>query len=237
MFNMANNTLYIAIYLGVMACIAIAWLLFNRQKKEVVPDELESADQKSMELIQQAMQKAQQILADSQTQSLTITSANKLKLDEFEKAAEKNLTGENEAAKEIFDEKLKEFTTQVTQAQQEYLNYLTSLKSKMDESQQASADLIKQQINVVFEKFEQNMADFLTQTEQRSVSSIDLEMKAARQLIDTYKEQQLKLIDENIIAMLERTLSLVLTKKLDFKDQQELVYEGLEQAKVEKFIV
>lgn len=74
-------------------------------------------------------------------------------------------------------------------------------------------------------------------SQQRSVQSIELELKAARQLIETYKQQQLKVIDENVIAMLEKTLSLVLTKKISLQDQVELVYEALEKAKAEKFIV
>ncbi len=43
--------------------------------------------------------------------------------------------------------------------------------------------------------------------------------------------------DENIIAMMEQTLSIVLAKKLSLKDQLDLVYEALEKAKVEKFVV
>ena len=46
----------------------------------------------------------------------------------------------------------------------------------------------------------------------------------ARQLIETYKSSRLKLVDENIVAMLERTLSLVLVKKLSLKEQTDLVY-------------
>jgi hypothetical protein len=60
---------------------------------------------------------------------------------------------------------------------------------------------------------------------------------ANMRLIDTYKVQQMNVIDENIMAMLEKTLSLVLAKNLDLKDQMDLVYESLEKAKAEKFVV
>jgi len=81
------------------------------------------------------------------------------------------------------------------------------------------------------------LSDFMVQTAQQTTSSIELELKSTRQLIDTYKSEQLKLIDENIVAMMEKTLSIVLAKKLSLKDQLELVYEALEKAKVEKFVV
>ena len=47
----------------------------------------------------------------------------------------------------------------------------------------------------------------------------------------------MNIIDENIVAMLEKTLSLVLAKNLNLRDQMELVYESLERAKTDSFLV
>lgn len=115
--------------------------------------------------------------------------------------------------------------------------FLGELKTTINQSNTISQELIKQQVNTEFEKFEQNLSDFLTQTEQQSMKAVELEVKSARQLIDTYKTQQMALIDENIVAMLEKTLNLVLSKKLTLKDQLEIIYDSLEKAKAEKFIV
>lgn len=95
---------------------------------------------------------------------------------------------------------------------------------------------IRERTNTFFEKFEENLSTYLTSTQQQSVKAIELELQSARNLIDTYKTTQLNLVDENIIAMLERSLSLVLIKKLSLQDQMELVYESLEKAKAEKFL-
>jgi len=91
-------------------------------------------------------------------------------------------------------------------------------------------------VNEVFERFEQNLSGFLTTTEQKSITAIELELKAAKGLIETYKAQQMALVDENIVSILERTLSLILAKKMSLKDNMDLVYEALEKAKQEKFI-
>ncbi len=96
---------------------------------------------------------------------------------------------------------------------------------------------MKDRVNMLFEQFEQNLSSFLTETQTHSTEAITLEIQAARNLIETYKKQQLTAVDENIIAMLERTLSLVLTKKLSLKEHTDLVYESLEKAKAEKFII
>ena len=43
----------------------------------------------------------------------------------------------------------------------------------------------------------------------------------------------MEVLDENIVAVLEKTLNVVVGKKLTLGDQTELVYEALEQAKKE----
>lgn len=125
----------------------------------------------------------------------------------------------------------------LAEAQDQLIKYMESLQERSAEFEQASKTATENRINQVFERLETRLSDFLIQSEQKTTSSIELELKAARQLIETYKLQQLKLIDENIIAMMEQTLNLVLGKKLSLKDQLELVYESLEKAKVEKFVV
>lgn len=164
--------------------------------------------QKSYKLIHDAIKKAQAILSSA----------------------------ELGAIKEVADTKTI-LRQELTEAENEYLNYLKFLKESADSAKNANDEAIRERVEAIFVKFEERLSDFLTQTQARSVEAIDLEIKAARQLLDTYKEQQLKIIDENIISMLERTLALVLAKKLNLADQIDLVYESLEKAKQEKFII
>ena len=125
----------------------------------------------------------------------------------------------------------------LAEAQAAFKTYLDTLSKRSDTSLTTNEQLIKEKTNQLFERFEQNLSGFLTQTQQQSTSAINLEMQAARQLIESYKMQQFKMVDENIVAMLERTLSLVLMKKLTLKEHVDLVYESLEKAKAEKFLL
>ncbi len=100
-----------------------------------------------------------------------------------------------------------------------------------------ASEMMNQKLNTLFDAFENKLTQMLQETQNRSISAIDLELKAARNLIETYKAGQLAVVDENIIAMLEKTLSLVLAKKLTLSDQLELVEEALEKAKAEKVII
>ena len=132
---------------------------------------------------------------------------------------------------------IKTSSTSITSSQDQLIKFMRDLQKRAAEFEEASRKATEQRINQIFERLETKLSDFLIQTEQKTTSSIELELKSTRELIETYKAQQLKLIDENIISMMEQTISLVLGKKLSLKDQLDLVYEALEKAKIEKFIV
>lgn len=126
---------------------------------------------------------------------------------------------------------------QLVRSQETFTRYLNDLSIKTQKYQLENQEQSQKRIEQVFKGIEDKISDYLIQNEQKMMMSIDLELRSARQLIDTYKVQQLSIIDENIVAMLERTISLVLSKKLNIRDQMDLVYEALEKAKIEKFIV
>ncbi len=201
------------IYLSTIVTI-IALVLFllergkriklSRQSEDVA---LSEARKKSLDILDQASIKAQNIIGQAIQNQMRITATQEAQDIQLKETVEKK-----------FDDALRS-----------YVEYLTSVREEASQN-------LSQQTQQVFDRFEQNLSDFLVQTQEKSTHAVELEMQAARNLIDTYKRQQLNLIDEQIIEILERTLSLVLVKKLSLQDQVDLVNEALEKAKVEKFI-
>ncbi len=187
-------------------------------------------EEKSWGLLHRAIKKAQSIIGNAELQAVKTATEEKFA---FRKTDETRLAEMGESRRELE----KEMSVQMNKAYSEYIKFLESLKVQNNQIQAVNQEAIKQRVDAIFDRFEQNLGTFLTSTEQKSVASIELELKSARQLIETYKTQQLAIIDENIISILERTLTLVLAKKIPLKDQVDLVYEALNKAKVEKFIV
>jgi hypothetical protein len=204
--------------------------------------------------------------AVSHATSSILNSNSNLFTQKIEKSYEENLRGAlstvqkdeerlNEEAQREFGHLGEEFNQHLSQLEQSarvqiestiqkmaaaessYEAFLQNLNTTSQKTQIASIEGAKQKVDKLFEDFEVKLADFLLQSEQKMMLAVDLELRSARQLIDTYKVQQMNVIDENIMAMLEKTLSLVLAKNLDLKDQMDLVYESLEKAKAEKFVV
>lgn len=171
--------------------------------------------EKGVEILHDSIKKSQAILAESELEGIKMAAETKLDTQKLEAEYQKKLE----------------------ETQEQLMQYMAGLQERSKEFEEASQKAIQDRINQIFANLEERMGQFLITAESKTTSSIELELKSARQLIETYKSQQLKLIDENILAMMEQTLNLVLGKKLSLKDQLDLIYEALEQAKGEKFIV
>lgn len=221
--------------IGVLIASAITTLAiilylreYNLRRKDKFQEEqiLEKFREKGLENLHQSIKKSQAILGQAELEGIKVAAETKFETSKLEEEYSRQLSAiinQSEGA--------------ITAAQNQLLQFMQDLQKRSGEFEEASKASGQQRINQLFEGLETKLSDFLIQTEQKTTSSIELELKAARQLIDAYKNGQLKLIDENIVAMMEQTLNIVLAKKLSLKDQLDLIYEALEKAKIEKFII
>lgn len=209
----------VTILTGVIATLSAflylrEYLLRKKEHAELQRISLQTK-QKSIQLLNAAQMAETHVIEEGNYVTQKFISEFKLKLQNLIQSSEKSIIS----------------------SQGQLIQFMANLQKRSAEFEEASKVTTEQRINTLFERLEEKLSQFLIETEQKTTSSIELELNATRQLIETYKAQQLKLIDENIIAMMEQTLNIVLTKKLTLKDQLDLVYEALEKAKTEKFVV
>lgn len=225
--NLPLDPINIALIIVVFIILLLYLREYNKRKRlESTGDKfLEGIKEKGWETLHQSIQKSQEILGEAELEGVKVVASQKIESSKLENDYSKMLSQNLETSKQ-----------QIDAAQAKLLQFMTDLQKRSAEFEEASKTSGQQRINQLFDRVESKLSDFLVQTAQKTSSSIELELKASKQLIDTYKNEQIKLIDENIIAMMEQTLSLVLGKKLSLSDQLDLVYEALEKAKVEKFI-
>jgi len=251
---LANQaTIILAVTTALFALLS-SFLTFKYFKEKNKSIFITKNQDKSFEMLDDAMKKAQEILGKAASEEVTAIDFTKQQSQKLEQAAELSINTTGKQAEAIIQQEtigmqaeFKKLKGEVEQAQVQYITYLKGLQLSSDQTKQLAQEQmsraindqalqIKSQLNGFIEQLESELTNFLHKTEEQSVHSLELELKSARQMVETYKQQQFVLIDENIIAILERTLSLVLAKKLTLKDHVDLVYESLEKAKLEKFI-
>jgi len=210
-------------FIAIIIILTILYLLERARADQMARGALEENQQKGWNILHQAIKKAQNIIGTAELEEIKLTAQSTLS------------TKKKEA--EIEQQYQKQFQETTANLDSAFKAYLGQLEAQSNQNQNELLESSKQRVNQMLNNLEQNLTEFLSQTSQKSISSIELEIRAARQLIDSYKRQQLVLVDENIVAIIERTLSLILPKKISLNDQIELVYEALEKAKIEKFII
>jgi len=217
--------------LALAVALTITLLLYLREynKRKNLESEgdkfLQDIKEKGWENLHQSIKKSQEILGEAELEGIKVVAGSEVELSKLENEYSKKLSQSLETSQRNIDA-----------AQDKLLQFMTDLQKSSAEFEEASKVSGQQRINQLFDRVENKLSDFMMQTAQKTSSAIELELKSTKQLIDTYKNEQLKLIDKNIVAMMEQTLSLVLGKKLSLSDQLDLIYEALEKAKVEKFI-
>lgn len=187
-----------------------------------------------------AFEKANQLITTAETDALKITTEKAIEADLLSYELKTRLDRFIRASQDSIDTTVKDInqslSVSVEEAKQGQKQFVLQLEKQSVTWQNQVEGEMKTKLNDLMFGFEQKIADFFSSAEQKSIDAINLEIRSARQLIDSYKSQQLSIIDENIIAVLEKTLSLVLNKRLSLENQMDLVYEALEKAKIEKFL-
>src|SRR3989344_5617881 len=164
----------------------------------------------SQQVIQDAYQKANQVMGEAEINALKTAAEKEMEIGLFQDKLQSQFQAQ---LQQILTKEGALISQSLTTAQKKHDEFIVQLE--------------KQNLD-----WQNNV-----ENEMRGKIGTLLEPKSARQLIDSYKSQQMAIVDENIVAVLERTLNLVLKQKLTLKDQMDLVAEALEKAKLEKFLV
>lgn len=227
---------------------SLAFLLFKQYQKISEMDQIlkdQGADPlrwtfTDQQLIRNASAKADEIVSKAEGMALKIATEKIMESSLFEDDLKKKFDESFEVLNLQFEQNFKNIQAQLdaslNNSEEKHEQFVMQLEKQSVAWSNRIEDEMHSKITGLLLDFEQKLTDFFAGAEQKSLDAINVEIKSARALIDSYKSQQLSIIDENIIAVLERTMSLILHQKLTLKDQMDMVFEALEKAKLEKFL-
>ena len=75
------------------------------------------------------------------------------------------------------------------------------------------------------------MGSFFSLQQREIAKLIEDELRKTKELVKAYRIHQQKLVDDNIVDLLEKTAQLAFKKTLSLKDHTDLVIQSLEEAK------
>lgn len=176
-------------------------------------------------------------LSDTRLKAAKITDeANNKAIDIINKAnLSENIASENfnREVKRIASLQIKEFEKATSDFMKLYTQVLQDLKSKNIELfQNISKDI---EVNTIEEikNFKESMEKLTVSSEKLVKKKIDTDYEDVEKEIQSYKEEKLQKIDQDIYKLLEKVSSLVLGKAISLSEHEDLIEKALEKAKKE----
>lgn len=232
MSGLSSSLLSLLLLASNLALLYLYWELYRKYvevKKKVKSTDFDQIQKQTRSILSKALTKAHSIITRAQQEGSDI-------IHETESTTKTLAQHYQEELDQITKNLEAQITQEVQKAESDFAKYLGSLKSHADASTGQVHKYVQTRADQTFTSLDQQLAETVKQLHIRSATAIEEELKKARQAVETYKAEQTRVVDNNIVAILEKTLNLVLTKKLTLKDHMDLVYEALEKAKVEKMI-
>lgn len=144
-----------------------------------------------------------------------------------EQQANQLATRYEERLKSLGEQHAKLIDRYSTLADDTYRNFNTSIKKASESGQVA----VKQETNRLLadlrDEHTKLRKHFTTQFQER----LESELSAVRESVDAYREAQLRMIDQRIVALVERVAALALQKELSVSEHADMVFRSLEEAK------
>lgn len=175
----------------------------------------DEAKQKAIKIIDEANNKALDII---QRASLFVNITN----DNF-----------NQELKAITEKELKGFERATLDFIKLYETVLDDLKSRNVEIFQNISNNIETSTIEEIKKFKDVIEQATISSQKIVKKKIDHEYSLAKKDIDTYRQSELRVVDERIYEILEAVSKLVLGKAIELSHHEELIIESLEKAKKE----
>lgn len=222
------------IFLSVISQVILFILLSgNRGKKEkTAPEEdklLEQTREKSTNILTQAVKEANKIMANAELSGIKLFSKEKLETQKVTLDYESRI-------KEMEETLIGRLNESLTGSIKSYDDFLSSIERSITVQIDQNQKLVEHKISDFMHQEQLLLESFVGDIHEKVRTQIDRELAAAKAEIEEYKTHRMHVVDQNIVAIIERTVQTILGKKLTLTDQSDLVLKALEEAKSEHIV-
>lgn len=203
------------------------WLRYLQREKERSQETIKAeAYEKATRILEKAKKESLKLISDSNNEAQKILGEAHELSDESKKVLEDGLQSisqrQHQALEKTSNDLLAYYKGIVDQQKQSSLDTLSRVSKDMEEK-------ILEEVDDFGEVLRKETVETQKQVEQKiSRKYEDLEKE-----LESYREKQLKKIDERVFELIARVTKLVLGRAISLEEHQSMVLEALEEAKKE----
>ena len=207
-------------------------ILLNKEKSDIVAGskELHLAKEKSVSLLHRAMKQANAILVSAELEGIGLFSRQKLDTDKITRKYTERL--------QVFESMMeKEFEMSLQKVDKDYKDLITSTEKTISKHVAENQKLLEEKANTLIISAQHSLNMFVEDVQKNVKDQVAKELAAARSFVDEYKQRRLAVVDNSVLEILEKTLSITLAKSLSIQDKSEFIYKALEEAKSQHIFI
>ena len=198
----------------------------EKEQQQQIDEMMVATREKSTSIIHKATSLANKILANAELKGIGLVAKQRLDSGKIAHEYEQQVQ-QMEAA---FSQKLSEIT-QMTRSH--YDSFNQSLEAALTAHMQQNQQILTQKGTQYVQKADAILNEFVTSMHEKIEQQLDRELTRARAEIADYKMHRIRVIDDHIVELLERTIQIALGKKLELGSQTDMIYQALQEAKAE----
>jgi len=128
---------------------------------------------------------------------------------------------------------LKSIEEKARSAEEEYSGLAARLEDDLNQHMENGKEQLSHSIESVVRNFSKTLEETKETNAQKIDAYLNSEFENAKEEIANYKEARMKMLDKQLVSLIERVAEISLHKKLSLKEHGELAYQALEEAKKE----
>lgn len=218
------NIIYTLILMVMLIKMSVPKRELGRRENEL----MDEAQQRSYAMLSEATKEANSLITEAELAGLRLFADEKL---EGKKAAS---TFKQEL--DLLEERLQGRLNESTKAAEaSYALFIKGLEASMEAQATKAQASLEEQGKALLSRTQEAFTVLANSMNEKIQTELDREIASTKEIMEHYREQKMKSIDDNIFTVLTETTRIILGKSMSFKEQTELVYKALDEAKKENF--
>ena len=188
------------------------------------------------EIVSSAIKKSQEIVADAEHQGLGLREKSENEILGGQTGYYNKINLSLQQFNDSIANELNNFREQLNKTENLNGVFIGELNTRLQDFQKRIDQGLLESSQNASKGLEVQLAKFLEDLEQKSLTSVETDLSLSRKEIKKYQEEQIKKVNENLTIILEKTLTTILKKELSLEDHTDLIYESFNYALKEGFL-
>jgi hypothetical protein len=211
-------------------------LILRHQLIKSQTQEIAKAQLSAQQIVDSAVKKSQELISQAELSSIKVVADSKEGLTKGQSLYDSQLKMILQQFEASIANELRATHERISRSEQAQENFLLQLQDKLGSFQRAAQDTLNKNTTGASEEFKERLSDSLRQIQDDTTTAVEKDLQTEHDNVQRFQQQQITAVQNNLVSILERTLELVLARRLSLADHTDLINEAFEEAKREKFL-